>query len=279
MIMFMKFIKSVYLYVLIAGMFFTSCNNDDIKVTYIGGAAPTLSLSSSSDLVLFKAQEDYSTIQLQWTNPAYTFSNGSSTQDVFYTLQIDSTGSNFSNPKMGAISYTNDVSHTFTVRELNTALSALELSDYKPHSFEFRIKATLANGNEPQYSNVVKVNITTYLDVVYPVPAHLYIVGDATPSGWTNDSNGKPDATQTFTKVSTYLFQINSLAMTGNQFLFIPVAGDWTHKYAFDSPSSNNNAMGDKFTPDANSNFQAPAAGNYKITVNFKTGKYSLEKI
>jgi len=106
----------------------------------------------------------------------------------------------------------------------------------------------------------------------------LYIVGDATPSGWTNDTS-HPDATQTFTKVNSYTFQINSLAITPNHFLFIPLAGDWGHKYSFDAPGSTNDTSGDKFTPDAKSDFQAPADGNYKITVNFKTGKYSLQKI
>lgn len=275
----MKKIKSTYLF-LAAGLFFASCSNDDTKVTFLGGAAPTLTPSSTTALVLAKANENYSAIQFSWTNPAYSFSNGASTQDVFYSLQIDTTGSNFSNPKMVSIAYTNDVSHTFTVKELNTTLSGLELPDNMVHNFEFRIKATLANGNSPQYSDVTKVKITTYLDVVYPVPAKLYIVGDATPSGWTNDpAPGKPDASQTFTKVNTYLFQINSLALSANQFLFIPVAGDWTHKYAFDAPGATNNTSGDFFKPDAASNFQAPAAGNYKITVNFKTGKYTLDKI
>lgn len=274
----MKNFKSLFIYSLLAGVLFVSCNNDDTNITFKGGTAPTLSVSSSSDLVLTKATEGYSTLQFQWTNPGYSFSNGASTQDVHYTLQIDTTGSNFSNPKMASISFTNDINHTFTVKELNTALSNLELKDYYVHPFEFRVKATLANGKEPQYSNVLKINITTYLDVVYPVPAHLYIVGDATPSGWSNDST-HPDATQTFTKVNSYLFQIDALQLTGGkQFLFIPVAGDWSHKYAFDAPGSTNNTSGDAFKPDANSNFQGPAvSGTYKIIVNFKTGKYSIQ--
>jgi hypothetical protein len=275
----MKYIKSILHVSLLAVLCLFSCTVDDTKVIYQGGTSPVLTLSSTSDLVLTKADENYSSLQFQWTNPAYQFSNGESTQDVYYTLEIDTTGSNFTNPKMNLISYTGDLSHTFLVKELNSALSILELSDYRLHPFEFRLKATLANSNEPLYSNVVKVNISTYLDVVYPVPAHLYIVGDATPSGWTND-NVHPDATQTFTKVNSYMFEISSLALTPNQFLFIPVAGDWSHKYAFDAPGSTNDTSGDKFTPDAKSNFQAPSSGgNYKITVNFKTGKYSLQKI
>ncbi|MBI1769375.1 MAG: SusE domain-containing protein [Bacteroidetes bacterium] len=272
----MKYIKSAYLYYLLAGLFFASCNNDDIKVTYLGGGAPTLTLSSTSDLVLTKALEDYSTIQLQWTNPGYSFSNGASTQDVFYALQIDTTGSNFTNPKMVSIAYTNDVSHTFTVKELNTVLSGLELADFKPHSFEFRVKAALANGNEPQYSAAVKINITTYLDVVYPVPAKLYITGDATPGNWMG--GGDPELTsQKFTKVNSYSFVLQNFHFVGGSgFLFVPVYGDWNNKYGFTGAKHGNNASGDTFKP-GGEDFQPPVTGTYKITVNFKTGKYSIE--
>jgi hypothetical protein len=196
-------------------------------------------------------------------------------------LEIDTTGSNFSNPNRASIGFTKDVNTSFTVKALNNALSVMELKDYVPHDFEFRVRATLNAGSVPVYSNVVKIRITTYLDVVYPVPAKLYIVGDATPSGWQNDS-AKPDATQTFTKVNSYLFEISSLALTNAHFLFLPVAGDWSHKYAFgttDGEKDKNGGLGDKFTYDGKNDFQAPAAGNYKITVNFKTGKYSLEKL
>ncbi len=274
----MKYNKILYFCISLVGLFLSSCDKVENRVTFLGGTNPQLTASSTSDLVLTKATENYSSLQFQWTNPNYLFSNGVNTEDVNYLLEIDTTGSNFSNPKRAAIGFTKDVNTSFTVKALNTALSTLELPDYTPHDFEFRVKATLNNGSVPVYSNVVKIRISTYLDVVYPVPDHLYIVGDATPTGWTNNSTA-PDATQTFTKINSYTFQLSSLAMTPNQFLFIPVAGDWTHKYAFDADSPTNNPMGDYFKPDAKSNFQAPAAGNYQITVNFKTGKYSLVKL
>jgi len=278
MSMIMKYMKTILNYSFLAGIFLLSCESDVDKVIFKGGTAPVLTTSSTSNLVLTKAMENYSSLQFQWTNPNYEFSNGVNTQDVYYTLQIDTTGSNFSNPKMGTLSFTKDLTTSFTVKELNTTLAALELKDFLQHNFEFRVKATLANNSAVVYSNVVQIKITTYLDVVYPVPAKLYIVGDATPSGWQND-NVKPDASQTFTKVNSYLFRINSLAILPNKFLFLPVAGDWSHKYAFDAPASTNNPAGDYFKPDAKSDFQAPAAGNYKIEVNFKTGKYTMTKI
>ncbi|MBS1559552.1 MAG: SusE domain-containing protein [Bacteroidetes bacterium] len=259
------------------GLVFASCNNPETKMMYQSGTAPVLTVSSTANLTLMPNANNavLSSLQFQWTNPNYQFTNGVNTQSVTYTLQVDTVGSNFTNPNMGVITFTNAVSNNFTIKALNGLCGQLQLADGTPHTFAFRIKSTLANGSLPLYSNTVQITITTYLDVVYPVPANLYIVGDATPSGWQNDSS-KPDATQTFTKVNPYTFQLNSIALTANQFLFIPVAGSWTHKYAFNAPSSSNNPMGDVFTPDASSNFQAPPAGNYKIIVNFKTAKYTM---
>jgi hypothetical protein len=272
--------KLIYLLLSFTGMCFSACDKEGDKVFFTGSTAPQLSVSSTSDLTLLKANENFSSLQFQWTNPNYTYSNGVNTQDVNYILEIDTTGSNFSNPKRASIGFTKEVAKSFSVKELNNLLSSVELKDYVLHPFEFRIKATLYGGSVPVYSNVVKVNIATYLDVVYPVPANLYIIGDATPQGWDNVANYP--AAQTFTKVNSYLFQINSLAITDKHFLFLPVAGDWSHKYAFgtsDGEKDKNSTTGDKFTYDGKNDFQAPAAGNYKITVNFKTGKYSMEKL
>jgi starch-binding outer membrane protein SusE/F len=274
----MKKLKFIYLLALAAVIMF-GCEEDVDRVKFLGGTPPVLTASSTTDLVLTKAQENYSSLQFQWTNPEYEFSNGVNTQDVLYTLEVDTTGSNFSNPKAIAVNYTNDLSTSLKVRDLNNLLSGLELKDYMPHNFEFRVKATLANGSVPVYSNIVPIKITTYLDVVYPVPAKLYITGAATPAGWMGDG-AAPVAAQEFTKINSYTFQISSLQINPNSgFLFVPVYGNWSNKYGFTGAGLANNTSGDAFKPDG-SDFKSPAdAGAYKVTVNFKTGKYSFEKL
>jgi hypothetical protein len=157
-------------------------------------------------------------------------------------------------------------------------LSIMELADYVPHDFEFRVKATLASSSVPLYSNVEKINITTYLDVVYPVPDKLYITGAATPKSWMG--GGDPaESSQEFTKINPYTFELASLDITPSSgFLLIPVYGDWSHKYGFTGEKETNNVNGDTFKPEGN-DFKSPdVAGSYKITVNFKTGKYSMIK-
>jgi hypothetical protein len=254
-----------------------SCEEQQDKVTFLGGTSPELTISSASDLVLTKSAENYSSLQFQWTNPEYKFSNGVNTQDVSYVLQVDTAGSDFSNPKIVGLGFTKDVSHSFTVKELNTALSSLELKDFVPHNFEFRVKSALASGSVPLYSNVLKIKITTYLDVVFPVPDKLFITGDATPKGWMGGGDTEV-ATQKFTKVNTYLFVLDNIQMKASSpFLFIPVYGNWDNKYGFTGAKAANNPTGDTFKPNGEDLISPGTTKSYKITVNFKTGKYSFE--
>src|SRR5436190_17436107 len=130
MITIMKYLKYMVRYSFLVGLFLTACETDVDKVFFKGSTAPLLTTSSSTDLVLTKAMENYSFLQFQWTNPEFEFSNGVNTQDVYYTLEIDTTGSNFTNEKMGTLSFVKDVAVSFTVKDLNNALALLELKDY-----------------------------------------------------------------------------------------------------------------------------------------------------
>lgn len=281
----MKLMKPIFLCLVLTGTLVVSCNKDEERVTFAGGTNPVLTVSSTTDLVLVKPEENYSSLQFQWTNPNFTFSNGVNTADVNYSLQVDTTGADFSSPKMATVTITKDVTMTFTVKSLNTTLANLGLLDGVPHPFEFRIKATLANGSVPVYSNVVKINITTYLDVVFPVPPQLFITGSATPGSWQAGTAGEAvPPNQQFTKVNAYLFRIESLTLTfngtddgSNGFLLIPVYGSWAAKYGFTGAKHANNGTGDTFKPDGN-DFAPPSTGDYAIEVNFKTGKYTMTK-
>lgn len=270
----LSIVTSLFVCLLLLG-----CEKDEDQVTFLGGEAPVLTVSSNSTMTLAKAQENFTSLQFQWTNPGFKFSNGVNTQDVFYTLQIDTAGSNFSNPKIVQLAFPRELSTVFKVRDLNTVLSGLELKDFIPHNFEFRIKATLGNSPVAVYSNVVSITITTYLDVVFPVPAKLFVTGAATPGSWMG--GGDPELTsQELTKINAYTFQLNSLAINpGVGFLFVPVYGNWDNKYGYTGASLSNNANGDNFRPGGNDLISPATGGNYKITVNFKTGKYSLEKL
>jgi starch-binding outer membrane protein SusE/F len=269
-------IKSIFLFAL-AVVFLLACEKDEVRVTFEGGKAPVLTVSSTNALTLAKANENYNSLQFQWTNPEFTFSNGVNTQDVIYTLEVDTAGSNFTNPKLVKLAYPKEVSASFKVRSLNTALSGLELKDFVPHTFEFRVKATLSTSTVAVYSNVVSITISTYLDVVYPVPDKLFITGAATPKGWMAGGDA-PEGSQEFAKINSFTFQISGLQMNASQaFLFVPVYGNWDNKYGFTGDGLANNPSGDFFKPGGNDFISPGNAKAYKITVNFKTGKYTFE--
>lgn len=277
----MKKMKNLFM-VAVAIVLFAACDKEGDQVKLIGGSSDiTLSISSTADLTLTKAQANFSSLQFQWTNPGYKFSNGVNTQDITFTLQIDSAGGNFANPRTVGLEYKTALSASFKVSELNNALAGVGLKDGPLNTFQFRVRSTLSGNNAPIFSNTVTMKIATYLDVVYPVPDNLFIIGNATPGGWNNTvSNLDPAQRLIKNSKQPFLFEISRITLTGgNYYLLLPVAGSWNNKYAFPGKKNENNLLGDSFQPDAGEDFLAPASGDYKITVNFKTAKITLVKL
>ena len=254
-----------------------SCKKDENQVTYEGGTPPKLTASSTANMVLNIANSANQALAFSWTNPEYKFSNGPSSQNVTYILQIDTTGSNFTNPGIQEFSIANNLSFSMTVKELNTTLTKLGMVENIPHNIEFRVKSTLINKSAALFSNVIKIVITPYLDVVYPVPAALYITGSATPLNWQCGCATDVGTTQKFTKVSSTKFELTIALSANNSYLLLPVYGSWAAKYGFVGGNNANNVNGDDFKPEGG-DMKAPAtSGIYKITVEFKTGKWTVQ--
>jgi hypothetical protein len=272
----MKHFFKLVFFSTVYALMFVSCKKEENKVYYNNGTPPVLSASVTGPLVLVIANKDNPAITFNWSNPNYQFNTGTSSQDVTYTLQFDTTGSNFTNPNIGQKSISKDLSTTLTVKDLNTVLLGMGLAENMAHNMEIRIKSTLINSSAMLYSNVIKIVITPYLDVVYPVPAKLYITGSATPASWM--SGGDPELlSQKFTKVSSSKFEITIVLSANNSYLFVPVYGDWSNKYGFIGSNNSNNVNGDDFKPDGG-DMKAPATtGSHKVTVDFKTGKWTVQ--
>jgi starch-binding outer membrane protein SusE/F len=255
----------------------TSCKKDENKVYFVGGNAPVVTASSTAPLVLLRANENDKAIKFSWTNPNYMFSNGISSQDVTYIFEVDTTGANFKSQFKQEVAISKNLEVTFTVKELNTILTKLNVQENILHHIEFRIKAALNNGsNVPLFSNVLKTDITPYLDVAVPIPptGELYITGDGTASGWTNT----PPANQKLNKVSNTEYNITTNFTPGFFYKFLSTQAFWQPQYGGKSATGGDLGynMGGGSDPDA---IPTPAeAGTYKVTLNFKTGKYTVEK-
>jgi starch-binding outer membrane protein SusE/F len=270
-----KTILKIFSLVMLAATI-ASCKKDEIKSYYNGGTPPALTASSTTPMVLVIANAANTALKFNWTNPNYQFASGPSSQDVSYTLQLDTTGANFTNPKIGELSIPKELTKTLTVKELNTLLLGMGLVENVAHNMEIRIKSNITNSNVPLYSNVIKIVITPYLDVVYPVPAKLYITGSATPASWMG--GGDPEnVSQRFTKVNSSKFELTVTLSANNSFLLVPVYGDWSNKYGFTGSNNTNNVTGDNFKPDGGDIKSPGVTKSYKVTVDFKTGKYTVE--
>jgi hypothetical protein len=109
--------KNIFRYVLPAltlAIVFASCKKDEKRVVFEGGTAPVLTASAAGPFVLLQPERDKPAVTLKWTNPDYKFNTGVSSQDVTYTLQIDTAGSNFTlNPNKQEVAIANDLSVSY----------------------------------------------------------------------------------------------------------------------------------------------------------------------
>ncbi len=275
----MKNIKKLFACLILSAVVLVSCKKEIATITYLGGTSPVLTATSLTPLVMTKADENKTWATFTWTNPNYQMSTGLSSQDVSYTIQFDSTGSNFSNPNIQEIVVAKDLSRGVTIKEINTAMAKLGLMENLPHNVEIRIKTNLTNSSATLYSNVLKSVITNYLDVAVPLPSSgdLFLVGDATAGGW---NNPVPVPSQKFTKTNTTTYEITVALTGGKEYLILPVNGDWGHKYAVPNKSLSGLNTGGDFGYDKSDNFPGPSVtGNYKIVVDFKLGRFSVTKL
>jgi starch-binding outer membrane protein SusE/F len=260
---------------------FAACKKDENKVILEGATSPVLTPSiTTPNLPLSFANKDKEALKLSWTNPNYTFNTGVSSQDVTYQIEIDTAGVNFTGKKKQTVSVSKELSKSFNVAEFNGfLLNQLVLDTSRPHSIEIRVKSTLANAAAPIYSNVLKYTVVPYPIppvVAPPTTGELFLVGDATNGGW---NNPVPLPSQKFTKIDALHFEITVPLIGGKEYLFLPLNGDWGHKYAA-KDKSKQSADGGDFGYDFGDNFPGPAAsGNYKIVVDFQRGKYSVTKL
>ncbi|HVZ98025.1 MAG TPA: SusE domain-containing protein [Chitinophagaceae bacterium] len=227
----------------------------------------TLTPSSTDPLVLQVTNGNNTAVSFSWN--ASTYGNNS----INYALQIDTAGDNFANPQVKQ--YGTALNADLIENDLNTAAINAGAIGGSTKNIEFRIVSYTDNTYATPLvtSNVVTISVTTYT----PVPPDLYIVGDATAGGW---NNPVPTPAQQFYKVDAYSYSIIVNLTAGKSYLFLPVNGDWSHKYggATDGVGTAGTLLKDDAVP--GSNTPAPSSsGLYDIVVNFQTNKYTVTPV
>jgi hypothetical protein len=232
-----------------------------VKLTITPYLVPiTLVPSSTNPVVLQVSNASNTAISFNWNASPY----GSGV--IKYALQFDTVGGTFANPQTKKVqtAYTT----SFTVNDLNTAAIAAGVIGGATKNVIFRVVSYSGDYVTPlAYSNNVTISLTTFT----PVPSTLYIVGDATPGGW---SNPVPVPSQQFSRINAVSYGIVVNLTAGKSYLFLPLNGDWGHKYGGAS-ATGGALLADGAVP--GSNTPAPAtSGVYQIVVNFQTGTYTV---
>jgi hypothetical protein len=261
-----------------------SCKKQENKIYFEGGTPPVLSASTNS-VRLEPGEESNTAITIRWTNPEYQFTTGINSQDVTYTLEIDTLGANFSSTKKFTTVIAKDLSKTYTVGELNGILGntmVLQLEPRRDYTLQLRVTSSIGSVVK-LVSNVISFTTKPFAPppkVVPPTAGTLWIVGDAVgnPPAWDNPVPPPYDVSHKFTKVSNTLYQLTISLPGGGGYKLIQAQGDWGSQYH--ALAGGDWSSGDFEKMDANPTFPGPpTSGNYKITVDFQIGKYNVIKL
>jgi hypothetical protein len=249
------------------------CDKVGSLPVYKGGTASVLS-SSAASIAASMADSNKTAITFSWTSPGYA----ADSTTAKYILEIDSSGRNFSKEVTKIV--TGSLSTTFTNKELNNIALAFGFAYNKAYDLDIRVTSSYANNNDQLKSNTIKLNYTPYVvppKVTPPSSKTLFMVGSATAGGW---GNPVPTPAQQFTRVDSVTYQGTFFLNGGNEYLILPVNGDWSHKFSVANKALTGLSAGGNFGADLSDNIPGPATtGFYKILVDFQHGTFAVTPV
>lgn len=263
-----------------------SCKKAEDKVFFEGGTPPQLA-ASSTNVVLEPGLESNVALVLSWTNPDYKFTTGISSQDVTYTIEMDTAGGNFASSNKVTTVIAKDTRKVYTVGELNGILGntmVLQLDPRRTYTMQVRVTSSVSvsggGAAGKLTSNVISFTTKPFAPppkVEPPTNGTLWVTGDAFASGWGNPLPAPYDVSQQFTKVSSTLYEATVSMVGGGGYKLIQIQGDWGTQYHMLAGGTWEGGNIEK--KDSDPQFPGgPSAGNYKITVDFQLGKFSVVK-
>lgn len=256
----MKKYFSDILLVLLGCVLFVSCADDDYAVLDKGHDELSLKVNGT-ELVLDEKSYSNDGIVIDWT----TGTNYGTGNRIYYTLEIDRVGNGFANPYIAVNEEDQVYSWSKSVESLNELMREYFMASAgETVALEARLIATVAEQTEKQ-----TVTITFSVTPYEPVTSTLYLIGDATPNGWSADN--ATEMTRTDNGVFTWTGNLSS----GN-FKFITTLGEFI-------PSYNKGTDGllvlrtDFSEPDEQ--FVIEEAHAYKIDVNLLTRDITIVQV
>ena len=255
----------------------SSCSDDTLmSVAETPAEGKFLLTNSTSEIVLDKKNADKNiAVTLNWDNKSWY---GIATP-MTYTIQMDKSDGEFLSPQEIAITTGNNISLTHA--DLNAKAFALQLAPGAASKIKVRLKANLKYGALPIFSNASVLTITPYSTLIlkYPMPAELYLQGDAVPSNW-----GTPVTDiQKMTQIDDHRFGLIVALTGGKNFAVISAASTWSDPAYVTMEANTTPQSSGTFEPRGSATnwggtpMKSPvSSGVYQVILNFTTGTYSI---
>jgi hypothetical protein len=272
----MKNIFKIIITVVFATVILKACTDtEDLAVAIAPADGSFLITPSVSNVVLNKIDaETEMAIAFLWENQSYGVDT-----PVTYTLEMDTNDGDFSNPDEFIITTNEKI---FTHAALNYLALKFNLIPNIEGGLKVRLKTNLSYGALPSYSNIETITVTPYetLNLKYPMPAELYLQGDAVPSNW---GTPVPDS-QKMTQIDNHRFGLITNLVGGKNYAAISAPSTWSDP-AYVAIDSDQLAEGGDFRPAGSMTepqwggnpYSSPAStGVYKIIIDFTSGKYTV---
>jgi hypothetical protein len=245
--------------------FLFSCSNDEIE--YNKGEEALVLTADNGDITLDAHIPDKEALAFSWT----TGTNGRTNSAINYILQIDKQGNDFNggvNIDLGRRVYTYAYTHD---RLNNLLLGDFNLTPGSAINLEARIIALVASeAVSDQISEVVTIAAKSYK----PVSSTLYLIGDATPGGWSLD-NATP-----LNPISKDPggFVITTDMEIGN-FKLVTTKDDFLPSYNRDGNASELRLIYRENDNDPDEQFHIDKSSKYRIAVNLLDLTISIEQL
>jgi hypothetical protein len=275
--------KISFLLFAVAG--FAACKKVENKVYFEGGTAPQIT-ASTTNVRLEAGEEANLAIRFNWTNPDYKFTTGISSQDVTYTLEIDTVGGNFKSGARYTTVIAKDLSKSFTVGEFNAILGnnmLLQLDPRRSYSLEARVISSIGNSVKLISANKVTFTARPFPPppkTALPVNNEIWVVGGASPGGWNNPLAAPYNTSQKFTRLSSTKYELVINLNANDGYLILPVMGSWSTKYCLEDGTDRATTTGGGdfvFKGGGGADFLSPTpGGTFKISLDFQLGKFTV---
>lgn len=242
--------------------FLSSCEteypDDNMK------AGPLAVTASQSTIQLDQKQVNNTGVTLTWT----TGSNNGTGASISYVLEVDKQGNNFADAArfdMGKGKYNKE----FTVGELNDSLlTRWNGTPGTAMNLEARVISTVYTSPATgETSPVISISVTPY----QPVSKTLYIIGSASPNGWSADN-----ALELTSQADPTVFVYQG-GLGAGTFKFITTKGQFLPSY--NKGADNTKIVLRTSDSDPDEQFSITETAVYKVTVSLLDLSITYEKV